>query len=309
MAACAAPGGGLNKARGRGFGEQLMAALTAVLLDDRGVILVEGADTEAFLQGLVTNDVARLGPDNALYAGLLTPQGKYLHDFFLSRLGATVAIDCERARMADLMRRLTLYRLRAKVSLEDATDRYAVAAIFGTGTPRIETASVHVDPRLEALGWRALMPRDDAAAELARAGMTVGAAADYDLMRLRLGVPDGSRDILVEKSFLLEANFEELNGVDFDKGCYVGQENTTRQKRRGAVRKRLMRVDIDGAAPPPDAAITLADKPAGTMRSSGGGTGIALLRLEYVARARESGEPLRASEARLTPVKPDWARY
>lgn len=284
-------------------------ALTAVHLEDRGVILAEGSDTDAFLQGLVTNDMSRLGPDNALYAGLLTPQGKYLHDFFLMRLGRAVAIDCERARVADLLRRLTAYRLRARVSLEDASDRYAVAAIFGDGRPRLETASIYVDPRLGALGWRALMPGDDTDAELERSTMTQGSAADYDNLRLALGVPDGSRDILVEKSFLLEANFEELNGVDFDKGCYVGQENTTRQKRRGAVRKRLMRVDIDGAPPPPDTEILFAGARAGTMRSSGGATGIALLRLEHVARSRESGEPFRALEARLTPVKPDWARY
>ena len=286
-----------------------MAALTSVRLKDRGVILVEGADTGDFLQGLVTNDVERLGPDSPLYAGLLTPQGKYLHDFFMLRLDATVALDCERARVDDLMRRLTAYRLRARVSLEDASDRYAVVAIFGSGVPRLETASVYADPRLGALGWRALMPSDDADEELEKANMKRGGMADYDALRLALGVPDGSRDILVEKSFLLEANFEELNGVDFNKGCYVGQENTTRQKRRGAVRKRLMRVDIDGAPPPPDTAIMLAGKPAGAMRSSDGDKGIALLRLEYVAKARESGEPLRAGGARLTPVKPDWARY
>lgn len=286
-----------------------MASLTSVRLENRGVIVAEGTDTENFLQGLVSNDIRRLGVDNALYAGLLTPQGKYLHDFFLIRLGRTVAIECERSRLADLMRRLVAYRLRARVSLEDVSDRYAVVSIFGAGTPRLETASVYADPRLEALGWRALMPRDDADTELEKAGITCGSAADYDSLRLGLGVPDGSRDILVEKSFLLEANFEELNGVDFDKGCYIGQENTTRQKRRGAVRKRLMRVDIEGAPPPPDTQIMLADKPAGTMRSSGGTTGIALLRLEHVARAEASGEPLRAGDARLKPIKPEWARY
>ena len=286
-----------------------MATLTSVRLEDRGVILAEGTDTDSFLQGLVTNDMERLTDDHALYAGLLTPQGKFLHDFILLRLGTTVVIECERARMSDLMRRLSMYRLRARVSLEDATGRYAVIAIFGDGTPRLDTGSIYADPRLGALGWRALMPREDADIELAKAGMRLGSAADYDRLRLGLGVPDGSRDILVEKSFLLEANFEELNGVDFGKGCYVGQENTTRQKRRGSVRKRLMRVDIEGVAPPPDTQITFADKPAGTMRSSGGGTGIALLRLEHVAKARETGEPLRAGAALLTPVKPDWARY
>lgn len=287
-----------------------MAALTSVRLDDRGVVVAEGADTDEFLQGLVTNDMARLGPDNALYAALLTPQGKYLHDFFLLRLGPAVAIECERARVADLMRRLAMYRLRARVSIEDASDRYAVVALFGSGPPRLETARIYADPRLGALGWRALMPRDDVDAELEKtASVARGTAADYDGLRLGLGVPDGSRDILVEKSFPLEANFEELNGVDFEKGCYVGQENTTRQKRRGAVRKRLMRVDIEGAPPPPDTDIVFEDKRAGVMRSSGGGAGIALLRLEYADKARDSGEPLRAGAARLTPVKPDWARY
>lgn len=284
-----------------------------MILDDRGVVLVEGAEAGAFLQGLVSNDIEMAVGERAVYAALLTPQGKYLHDFLIFALGDGLGLDCERARAGDLVRRLSMYRLRAKVTISDVSDRYAVVALPGaTARPATLDAAggaVFADPRLPALGWRAVLAAEGAEAALAAAGLEPAEAAAFDTLRLALGVPDGSRDIVVDKAFLLESNFEELNGVDFAKGCYIGQENTARQKHRGNVRKRLMRVDIDGPAPAPDTPVKLGEVDVGSMRSSRDGMGMAMLRLEYVARAAASGEPLVAGEARLTPVKPDWARY
>ena len=281
------------------------------ILENRSVIHLGGPEAREFLQGLITNDVDKLAPAGAIYGALLTPQGKYLHDFFVFHLDDGLALDCETERKDDLVRRLTLYRLRAKVTIEDVSEAYAIAALWDAeSAPTLGQApAVFADPRLAALGWRAVLDRETAATVLDQAGWTAAGAADYDRWRLALGVTDGSRDLLVEKSFLLEGNFEELNGVDFEKGCYVGQENTTRQKHRGVVRKRFLRVDIAGPAPEPGTPIMLGDKQAGTMRSSADGAGIALLRLEFVDKAAEAGESLVSGDARLTPIKPDWATF
>ena len=289
-----------------------MGEHATMILEDRGVVLVEGAEARAFLQGLVSNDIEMAVGERAVYAALLTPQGKYLHDFLIFALGDGLGLDCERARAGDLVRRLSIYRLRAKVTISDVSDRYAVVALPGEARrPALIAAggAVFADPRLAALGWRAVLAAEGVEAALAAAGFERGDATAFDSLRLALGVPDGSRDILVDKAFLLESNFEELNGIDFAKGCYVGQENTARQKHRGNVRKRLMRVDIDGPAPAPDTPVRLGEVDVGSMRSSREGVGMAMLRLEYVERAAASGEALVAGEARLTPVKPDWARY
>ena len=289
-----------------------MMTRSYAILDDRCVIGLHGTDARSFLQGLITNDVDNLTADGALYAALLSPQGKFLHDFLLLELEDGLAIESDAARKDDLMRRLTMYRLRADVTIEDMSDRYRVAALWG-GTPDIPTgpnsARVYADPRLTDLGWRALVDSDSPSEELFGGDWQLESSDIYDALRIALGVPDGSRDLLIDKTFALEANFEELHGVDFEKGCYVGQENTARQKHRGAVRKRFMRVDIEGPPPPPDTPIMHGDREAGTMRSSVAQSGIAVLRLEQIEKSAESGEPLIAGDARLTPIKPAWANY
>ncbi|MBI3451507.1 MAG: tRNA-modifying protein YgfZ, partial [Rhodospirillales bacterium] len=168
--------------------------------------------------------------------------------------------------------------------------------------------AVYVDPRLGALGARAILPKA-AIPALAEKGFVSGRAEDYDQLRLSLGVPDGSRDLLVEKALLLENGFEELHGVDFKKGCYVGQELTARMKYRALVRKRLMPVRIDGPPPPPGTPIMLDQQEAGEMRSAADGMGLALLRIEAVEQAEKEGRPLSAGEASLTPIKPAWAGF
>lgn len=279
------------------------------ILDDRGVLAVAGAEARDFLQGLISNDVTKAGPGRAVYAALLTPQGKFLHDFFLVEHGEHLLLDCEGARLDDLLRRLTLYRLRAKVTLEDFSEKYLVAALMGgnAAEPEFRDGVAFADPRLAAMGGRAILPRQGARAALEGAGFEAVEAAEYDRLRLANALPDGSRDLVVEKSILLESGFEELNGVDFEKGCFIGQELTARTKYRALIRKRLMRVDVDGPLPAPGTPIMLGDRKAGEMRSGRDGTAIALIRLERLEEA--GGEPLTAGEARITPVKAAWAAY
>ncbi|MEX2649018.1 MAG: folate-binding protein [Alphaproteobacteria bacterium] len=298
----------------------MMAAAQFSPLPDRAVLLVGGEDARGFLQGLVSNDVRRVAPDRAIYAALLTPQGKYLFDFFIAEHAGTLLLDVERARKDELARRLVLYRLRSKVTIEDATGALAVAAVLGeAGSAALGTGATpgsarafdgglaFTDPRLAALGARVVLPLADGFGALAALGLARVDGAEYDRLRLVLGVPDGSRDLVVDKSFLLENNFEELNGVDFDKGCYVGQELTARTKFRGVVRKRLFRVDVDGPLPEPGTPVRLGDKEIGWVRSGRDDKALAFLRLEGVEEA--AGAPLMAGAALLKPVKPDWARF
>jgi folate-binding protein YgfZ len=287
-----------------------------LLADQRGLVAVSGDDRAAFLQGLVSNDVSRVSADRAVYAALLTPQGRYLHDFFIAAIGDILYLDCEASRRDDLRRRLSVYRLRSKVTLADATADFAVALLYGVDlAARLglndEPAAakpwqggvVYVDPRLPALGARAILPRPHAGEILARAGLAPGNAADYDRLRLSLGVPDGSRDLPIEKAILLENGFDELHGIDWRKGCYMGQELTARTKYRGLVRKRLLPVEVDGPLPAPGTPVLAGDKEAGEMRSGIDGLGLALLRLEHL----DDGEGLRCGDSRLKPHRPSWA--
>jgi folate-binding protein YgfZ len=293
-----------------------------VTLPSRGILAIDGPDRAAFLQGLVSNDVTQAGPSRAIYAAFLTPQGKYLHDFFIVELGGKLLIDCEAGRLADLQRRLKMYKLRSKITLEDVSAQYAVTAAFGPGALEALNLSaepgaavelgggvVFADPRLPALGVRAILPRGTEASVLEAAGFTAAEVADYDRLRLEAGVPDGSRDLIVEKAILLENNLDELNAISWQKGCYMGQELTARTRYRGLVRKRLFPVIVEGALPEPGTLVMLGDKEAGEMRSGSGDRALALLRLEEVAKAEAEGIPLLAGEAKLTPVKPEWVNF
>jgi folate-binding protein YgfZ len=301
-----------------------MSKPVGLLLEDRGVLRVAGADAVAFLQGLVSNDVRKTEQGRAIYAALLTPQGRYLHDMMIAGEPGSGAllIETERARLADLKRRLTLYKLRAKVTIEEMGGGMAVAAIWPGGalaalglpeqagaTQSWQGGIAYVDPRLAALGARAILPLASAAAALASAGLAQGTLGDYERLRIGLGVPAGGRDLVVEKSILLENGFDELNGVDWQKGCYVGQELTARTKYRGLVKKRLLPVAISGTLPAPGSAVLLDGAEVGEMMSGvaegANGLGLALLRLDAVRRA-ESGAELRAGDARLKPMRPDW---
>jgi len=291
-----------------------MAQPKFVILEDRGILAVAGPDRRSFLQGLVSNDVARVGADRAIYAALLTPQGKYLHDFVMVEKDDAIWLDAEAARLADLKRRLSVYRQRAKVELAECPE-LAVAAAFGAGVLEMLGVAggvgiarpmadgvVFADPRLVALGARVLLPREVTGSTLAGLGLSLANVEEWDRHRLALGIPDGSRDLVLDKSILLEAGFDELHGVDWQKGCYVGQELTARTKYRGLIKRRLFPVRIDGAVPPAGTVVVADGKEAGEMRSAQDGIGLALLRLDAVSQ----GRPLTADGAALTPLRPDW---
>ena len=288
-----------------------------VMLPDRGLVAVAGADVRPFLQGLISQDIAKVSDAHAAYGALLTPQGKFLHDFFVLQIGDTLYLECEAARADDLATRLGRYKLRAQVALSVASDRFAIAAVIGPesnaalGLPATAGAARplddgvgFVDPRLAAMGCRVTLPGPTAAASLAALGLTTADHTAYERQRLELGLADGSRDLEVEKSTLLESNFDELNGLDWDKGCYMGQELTARTKYRGLVKRRLWPIAIAGPPPPPGTPVTADDKPVGTMRTAAGDIGLALLRREAI----DGDLVLTAGEARLTPRRPSWAR-
>ncbi|MBI1985629.1 MAG: folate-binding protein YgfZ, partial [Rhodospirillales bacterium] len=271
-------------------------------------------------------DMKTVGLARAIYAALLTPQGKYLHDFFVLAHDGALLLDCERARLEDLKKRLAIYKLRSRVTLEDVSDNFAVAALFGDnwrdgfGLGDAAGAAVAfaggvvcVDPRLADAGGRVVLPRGTAEAVLRQAGLEKATAAEYDRLRLSLGLPDGSRDLVVDKSILLESGFDELNGVDWKKGCYIGQELTARTKYRGLVKKRLVPVVLDGPPPQPRTPVMLAGREAGEMRSAAitekGSIGLALLRLESLAEADRAGGGLQAGGVRVTPEKAPWMAF
>ncbi len=299
-----------------------MTSGSYVELEERGVLALEGKDTRSFLQGLISTDIDKITDETTIYAALLTPQGKYLFDFMIAKLGERLLLEAEASRLQALSQRLTMYKLRAEVDIADVSADFSVFAVPGAdgaavfGLPAepgccvaFENGVVFVDPRLSALGARALLPKNSATAALEAKGLSAGDPSDYKHLRYRLGVPEGSGDLLVDKATLLESGFEELNGVDFEKGCFVGQELTARMKYRGLVKKRLMPVLFDGLPPAAGSLIKAGDREIGEIRSAGNGSGLALMRLDRLADVTEQGQALMAEETAITPTKPDWVNF
>ncbi|QDL91906.1 folate-binding protein YgfZ [Paroceanicella profunda] len=266
-------------------------ALTGGFIDDtRSVLRLSGADVRDFLQGLVTNDVRRLGPGAPVYAALLSPQGKFLFDFLLVADGADVLLDTDAEGAEALARRLSMYRLRKDVTIAEAG---LCVALLPQGAAAPDGPIAVADPRDPALGLRVYarpaalaLPADDGAARAAHA-----------LLRVRLGVPASGAELRRDETFILEAGFERLHGVDFRKGCYVGQEVTARMKHKTELRRGLVRLSVEGLAPPPGTEITADGRSAGTLGSVAGGEALALMRLDRV-----SGE-MRAGDAVLRPIE------
>ena len=273
------------------------------VLANRGVIAVAGEDRVEFLQGLISNDVTKVAPGKAVWAALLTPQGRFLNDMFVVDAGfGTLLLETEREKAPALARKLGMYKLRSKVTVEDRSATMDVAVVFGPGAEKhnaVPGALSYIDPRLPELGVRVLTPAGQAGKML---GLPEAPLADYESLRLSLGVPDGSRDLPVEKALLLESGFDELNGVDWKKGCYMGQELTARTKYRGLVKKRLFPVKVEGALPAPGTAIERNGEEVGEIRSGAGNRALAMLRLEALEGA------LTAGGARIVPQKPDWMK-
>lgn len=254
-------------------------------LDSRALIRITGPDWRTFLQGLLSNDVERLGPGEMRFAALLTPQGRLLFDMFVIKAGDGCRLDVQAAQREALLQRLTLYRLRAKVDIAAGDGR--VCALWDAKAP---APGWIADPRLAALGWRGvdLAPPD---------GACVLDEAAYDAFRLELGAPDPARDCHPDKTYPIEADFDLLNGIDFKKGCYVGQETTSRMKRRGGIRSRMLPIVYEGPAPAFGAEVLAGDLRAGEVLSGRDGRAIALLRLDRIAGATLSvdGRPVQVA--------------
>jgi tRNA-modifying protein YgfZ len=276
------------------------------LLTQRGLARLGGPDARSFLQGLVSNDVDLLDDGHPLYAALLTAQGRYLFDFILYGQGDAILLEGERDRLPALVQRLSMYRLRAQVTIENLGPELAVLAVFGPGSEVLEASAgvlVAADPRLSELGTRVVLPPSAVDGFIAAYGLTTAPILAYERHRLILGVPDGSRDLVPERALLLESGFEELHGVSFTKGCFVGQELTARTKHRALVKKRLLPVRLEGPLPAPGTPVTRGGRDAGEVRSGIDGLALALLRLDQLA---DNAAPLMAGDTQLSPAPPYW---
>ena len=263
-----------------------------VHLTDRAVIALEGGEARQFLQGLVTNDIARLAPGTGLYAALLTPQGKILFDFLVAEGDGAVLLDCAKVAAETLVKRLAMYRLRAKIEIAIRPQLSVYAGLSGRPAER---AVSFVDPRLAALGLRSI----GATAEMPD---FLEGPAPYHAQRLALGVPEGA-DFASGEIFALDAGLEELQGVAFDKGCYVGQELTARMKHRGTAKKRILPVRADRALPSAPEKIMAGSMEIGAIVSTYGLEGFALMRLDRLEDAKAS---LTAANLPVTITMPEW---
>jgi folate-binding protein YgfZ len=265
-----------------------------VHLSDRAVIALEGGEARGFLQGLVTNDLNRLAPGAGLYAALLTPQGKILFDVLIAEGDGAVLLDCAATAAGDLVKRLTLYRLRAKIGIAIRPQLGVYAGLSGRPAER---AITFPDPRMAALGPRSI-------GALAEMPDYLEGPAAYHAARLMLGVPEGA-DFGNGEIFALDAGLEDLHGVAFDKGCYVGQELTARMKHRGNARKRVLVIRAECSLPKAGERITAAEMEIGEIVSTYGHQGFALVRLD---RLQEAKAPLMACETPVTVTTPEWLR-
>ena len=286
--------------------------MKAALLVERGVVKVAGDEARAFLHGLVSTDMLELRPGGARFSALLTPQGKIIADFIATEApakdGGGFFLDVPRERVKALVDKLNLYKLRSRVMVEDLSEVLGVLAAWG-GTGASSAGLAYPDPRLPALGVRVMLPPHRAAGAAKSLGAALVDAEQYEAHRIALGIPRGGVDFGYGDAFPHEADMDQLGGVDFAKGCYVGQEVVSRVEHRGIARTRAIAMSYDGAAPPTGAAITAGGRQVGTMGSAAEGRGLALLRLDRVAEALSRGEELLAGEVRLRPIKPDWARF
>jgi tRNA-modifying protein YgfZ len=285
--------------------------MKAALLPDRGVVKVSGETARDFLNGLITTDTARLEPGQGRFGALLTPQGKITVDFLITEApsghGGGFLIDCPKPLAQALADKLRFYRLRARIEIENLSDNFGVLAAWG-GEAVLKPDLGFTDPRAPGLGLRILVPAELAqkAADLIGAKMVDSSA--YEAHRIALGVPRGGLDFIYGDAFPHESNMDRLAGIDFDKGCYVGQEVVSRMQHRGTARTRTVRIVLDGPAPEPGSTVLAGDKSIGSMGSAADGHALALLRIDRAAEALEAGLPLMAGGLSIRIATPDELR-
>jgi folate-binding protein YgfZ len=282
--------------------------MKAAFLPDRGVVKVAGEDARNFLNGLVTTDVTQLAPSLGRFGALLTPQGKITVDFLITEApeghGGGFLLDCPRPLAPALATKLGFYKLRAKVTVENLSDNLGVIAAWGRELA-MKPDLTFADPRDAGLGWRILAPQELAQKVADLIGADLVDSAAYEAHRIAAGVPRGGLDFIYGDAFPHETNMDRLHGVDFDKGCYVGQEVVSRMQHRGTARTRTVRVTLESAPPEAGTAILAGDKPVGTMGSTSGDSGLALIRTDRVTDALDAGVKLTAGGLGIRLADPD----
>ena len=283
-----------------------MAIGTYANLGNRAVIDVGGDDALSFLQGLITNDMEHVSETQAIYAALLTPQGRFLHDFFIIEYLGRFMVDIDAQHAAAFIKRLNLYKLRARVEISDITSHWAVCAIIPENkqiqiATDLDKGPIFQDPRHEKLGLRAIVAKgNDYWAELKEIS-----ELEYDSLRISLCIPTTGHELIPEKSFLLDYGFEELKGVDFDKGCYVGQEVIARMKHRSLVKRRLFLIETSVELNAANQTEIMSDEIiAGEVLSVSTNHATALLRLDLVAKGG-----LTIGGTPITPKLPAWVKH
>jgi hypothetical protein len=271
----------------------------AVELAPRGIVSVAGEEARSFLDRLITCDMDRVGPGKARFGALLSPQGKILADFIVAQTGESAfVLDVPAAGVGDLIRRLTLYKLRAKVAITDLSATHAVRVGWdGTSIP-----DAVQDPRLPELGWRAIVAREVG-------GSDQDGERTYHARRIRLGVPESGLDFALGDAFPHEALMDQLGGVDFDKGCYVGQEVVSRMQHRGTARTRIVSLTYDEAAPEPGTEVTAGDRSLGRTCSAAGERGLAMIRIDRATDALQAGTQILAGDRLVRFARPAWVRF
>ncbi len=280
------------------------------LLPDRGLVEINGPDAAKFLQGLITNDIEKVRPGGALFAGLLTPKGKIISDFLIFMPDdERYWIDCPRDHVDALVKRFSLYKLRAKVEIVDLSADFSVVAAWGNerSEPVAGSLAAFADPRHAPLGQRLVM-KGDAVPSAAPAARIVGDTA-YHSHRIASAVPQGGLDYVYGEAFPHEACYDDLQGVDFRKGCYVGQEVVSRMHHKGVAKTRIAAIEASSPLEGGGAEISAGDQPVGRLGSVDGTLGVALVRLDRVQDALDNGVPLRVGETELTVGQPPWASY
>jgi folate-binding protein YgfZ len=273
-----------------------MASAQMVWLEDRGVVSVTGTDATKLLQGLITSDMELLDAEPAMLAGLLSPQGKVLFDFLVVRTGNGYLLETARDQATGLSKRLTMYRLRADVRIDDVSEDHVVGAIWGEGSdvPADWAIAQYRDPRNRDMGTRLIATNDsDRSGEWA--GIRVVSVSRYHAHRIALGVPEGGKDYDYGDTFPHEANFDLIGGVSFEKGCYVGQEIVARMEHRATVRKRVVRVNGTAALPADRPDIVVGEVVIGRLGSVAGNLGLALVRLDRAIEAIDKGQAIAAA--------------
>jgi folate-binding protein YgfZ len=285
--------------------------LKAAALPNRGVIRVGGEDGRGFLDGLITNAMATVAPGRAIHAALLTPQGKVISDFFVCEAdvdaGGGFYLDAPLINIGDLARRLGFYKLRAKLEIADLSADLAVVALWGDAGIPPDLGLAFADPRLPDMGWRAICHRSQVEQLVVEAGAVLGPAEDYHARRVSFALAEPGLDYLPSEMFPHELNMDQLHGVDFRKGCYVGQEVVSRMQHRGTARTRTVQIAYEGGVTVSEGAPVLAGgRQIGKAGSGSAGKGVAIIRLDRCAEAAAAGEALTAGGVPATVVKPSW---